>query len=334
MGWDGSKETVFCFDARTGRLLWKQSYPCADIVQWPGTRATPTISGDSVFTLGQHGSLRSWGVDDGKPRWTLQLDRRYEPDVDYGFAWSPLVTGDAVILSGGSRGLAVHRETGQFLWGNDGGRGACVSPVPFDLAGRHGVAVVTTAPDRNSVTLFGIEPRTGRELWRSPPWREKWGAVCVDLLVQDGRVFVSSAEQYIRGARFRIDDRTLVEEWSNTRLASYTGACVVIGDGLFGITKAGVLKCLDWNTGAEKWAQRGFGGHGSLMAASGQLLVQASDSGELVVVKASSEGYQESRRLRVFSGKPVTFTAPALADGRIYCRSYEGEVVCLNLAGR
>ena len=155
-----------------------------------------------------------------------------------------------------------------------------------------------------------------------------------DLLVQDGRVFVSSAEQYVRCARFLIRDKELVEEWTNTRLASSTGACVLIGRGRFGVTKAGVLKCLDWNTGAEKWVQRGFGSHRTLIAAGGQLIVQTSDSGQLVVVKASSKGYHESRCLRVFSGKPATFTAPSLADGRIYCRSYEGEVVCFNLAGR
>lgn len=32
MGWDGSQDTVFCFDAAQGKLVWKQSYPCQTAV--------------------------------------------------------------------------------------------------------------------------------------------------------------------------------------------------------------------------------------------------------------------------------------------------------------
>ena len=51
MGWDGTKDTLFCFDAVTGRLNWSQSYPCGPILQWPGPRATPTVHGDTVFAF-------------------------------------------------------------------------------------------------------------------------------------------------------------------------------------------------------------------------------------------------------------------------------------------
>ena len=45
LGWDGSQDTVWCFDASDGKLIWKRSYDSGDIKQWPGPRATPTISG-------------------------------------------------------------------------------------------------------------------------------------------------------------------------------------------------------------------------------------------------------------------------------------------------
>ena len=71
MGWDGKNDTVFCFDAATGKLLWKQSYSCGDIVQWSGPRATPTVDGDTVYTLGQHGQLHAWHAVTGKKLWVL-----------------------------------------------------------------------------------------------------------------------------------------------------------------------------------------------------------------------------------------------------------------------
>ena len=134
MGWDGEHDSVFCFDAVTGRLNWKQSYPCTTILQWPGPRATPTVDGDTVFTLGQHGQLRAWDTRTGQPRWQRDLPEDYNPDVDYGFAWSPLVEpagtgtddrdGDLLILNAGSRGLAIRARDGSIAWGADCKKGA------------------------------------------------------------------------------------------------------------------------------------------------------------------------------------------------------------------
>ena len=66
-------------------------------------------------------------------------------------------------------------------------------------------------------------------------------------------------------------------------------------------------------------------------AADGNLLIQTGAAGKLVVVAADPAGYRELRQTTVFEGLPETYTAPVLANGRIYCRSYAGEVVCLQL---
>ncbi len=334
MGWDGKQDTVFCLDADTGAVRWKQSYPCAGIHQWPGPRATPTVDGEAVYTLSQHGLLNAFAAADGRKRWSVQLPGSYNPDVDYGFAWSPLVEGDLLILGAGSRGLALDKRTGKYAWGNDGRHGACASAVPFTLGGVRGVAVITVDPGRDSASLVGVEAATGKVLWRHGGWPEKWGAACTDLLVHDGKVFVTTAEQYHRCARFTIDGGRLKPDWSSAKMKSYTGGCVLVGGHVYGVSTPGILKCLDWETGAEKWGQRGFGNHGALTTADNKLLVQTSDGGELVVVEAAPGAYRELRRATVFAREENTFTAPVLANGRVYCRSYAGEVVCLDLRKR
>jgi len=42
--------------------------------------------------------------------------------------------------------------------------------------------------------------------------------------------------------------------------------------------------------------------------------------------------YRELRRMKVFADEASSFTPPVLAEGRIYCRSYAGEVACLAAA--
>jgi outer membrane protein assembly factor BamB len=331
MGWDGQQDTVYCFDAGSGALRWQQSYPSKTIFQWPGPRATPTVDGDVVYTLGQWGRLNAWDAATGKNRWSVPLPESYNPDIDYGFAWSPLVEGDLLILAAGKNGLAIDKNTGRFAWGNDGQHGACASPVPYQLAGRRGVALITTNPGRDSVSLVGVDPRSGMPLWRSAPWEEKWGAACVDLLVAEGKVFITTAEQHLRCARLSIRDHRLEEDWSNKNLSTYTGGCVLLDGHIYAVDKRGILKCLDWTSGELKWHERGFGEFGALTAADGQLIIQNSDNGEVVVAEASPHGFRPLRRTKVFAENERTFTVPVLANGRLYCRSYQGELVCLRI---
>ena len=332
MGWDGKEDTVFCLDATTGAVRWKQSYPCGDIVQWSGPRSTPAVDGQMVFTLGQHGQLRAWDAATGAPRWAVDLPKSYQPDADYGFTWSPLVEGGLLVLGTGSKGLALRAKDGSFAWGNDGKAGACVSPMPFTLDGVRGVAVVAMDPSRDSVSVVGVELATGRELWRTEPWREKWGAACSDLVLHEGRVFLSTAEQHKLCAQFQFSPGPVREVWSNRKLSTYTGNVVLLADHLYGVDKTGILKCLDWQSGEERWAQRGFEEHGTLIAADGKLIIQSGKSGTLAIVEATSAGYRELRRMKVFTESAASFTAPVLARGRLYCRSYAGEIICLSLA--
>lgn len=91
----------------------------------------------------------------------------------------------------------------------------------------------------------------------------------------------------------------------------------------------GILKCVDWNSGKERWIQRGFDERGTLIAADGQLLVQTGATGKLLAAAADPAVYRELRQMTVFNDQPETYTAPVLPNAR----SYAGEVVCVQLNG-
>jgi outer membrane protein assembly factor BamB len=86
------------------------------------------------------------------------------------------------------------------------------------------------------------------------------------------------------------------------------------------------LKCMDWETGETVWSVDDLS-PGGLSIADGKLIL-ITESGELIVAPAKSQGWQPIGRGQVIEGK--CRTVPVLSGGRIYCRSVQGDVVCVD----
>jgi outer membrane protein assembly factor BamB len=76
-----------------------------------------------------------------------------------------------------------------------------------------------------------------------------------------------------------------------------------------------------------KWAHEGLGA-GSVTLAGGKLLA-LSDKGKLMIAPASPGGYVELAAAQILEGK--CWTVPVLANGRIYARNADGELVCIDV---
>ena len=87
-----------------------------------------------------------------------------------------------------------------------------------------------------------------------------------------------------------------------------------------------ILTCIDFDSGAVNWKQRGFN-QGSLLAADGKLIIYG-ERATLALAEISPGGYQEISKTQVLDDQ--TWTIPTLADGRLFVRNQK-ELVCLNL---
>jgi outer membrane protein assembly factor BamB len=86
---------------------------------------------------------------------------------------------------------------------------------------------------------------------------------------------------------------------------------------------------MSYKTGEVKWAQKGMD-TGSLMLADGKLII-LSESGTLVIALASPEGFTELASAQILTDK--CWTMPVLANGRIYARNANGQLVCIDVSG-
>ena len=330
LGNDGDKtETVYCFDAATGAPVWKHSYPCVLDPQFyeGGPSSTPTVDGDRVYTLSRKGDLFCLDAAKGTVVWSKNVHTDLGNEIPtWGFAGSPLVTDDLLILDVGSAGLALKKQTGDVIWHSDKTVPGYSTPGLFNSGGTR-VAVIAAAQ-----TIEAFKPADGKSVW-SFPWKTQYDVNAADPIVSGGKMFVSSG--YGHGcALVDISSGKPTVIWQNKNLRNHINSSVLWQGFLYGVDDVSnskyELKCLAWDTGEVKWSEPKFG-KGSLIIADGKI-IGLSDKGELMVAEASPAGFKTISHAQILGGK--CWTTPVLSNGRIYCRNVRGDLVCVDVSGK
>ena len=332
-GHKAGQDTVWCFEAASGKVAWSHSYaaPLGDKFFEGGMTGTPTIHGGKVFHLSRQGDFFCFELSSGKILWQKQLAKELGVTLpDWGFASSPLVEGELLILNVGGSGTALDRETGRVIWTSDKEMAGYATAVPFELGGLGGPRCVAIFTRRECVA---VEVANGKVRWRQK-FVSNYDTNAGAPVIHDGTLFLSAYN--VPGVMLNAVDGTPVAGWATTTRVHFN-AGVVIGGNLFAFhgqagKPDGELRCLEWKTGATKWAAKGLG-VGSLMAADGKLII-LSEKGELVVAEVSAAEFKPLARAQVLGGK--CWAVPVLANGRIYCRNAAGDLVCVDvsIAGR
>ncbi|HXT39589.1 MAG TPA: PQQ-binding-like beta-propeller repeat protein [Candidatus Angelobacter sp.] len=324
-GNDGRQDTVYCFDANTGAVVWKYSYdaPIDPHYYEGGTSATPTVDDNKTYTIGKRGQVFCFDAATGKVVWSKNLAGETGAKVpEWGFAGSALVEGGLVIFNAGDAGAALDRESGKVVWSNGRGSAGYSSPILFDQGGRRSVLMMALR------SIVAVDPKTGRELWQYP-WKTLYDVNAADPVITGDRTLVSSG--YDHGcALLRVatgGNPALL--WQNKNLRNHFSSSLIVGDSVFGFDES-ELKCLELQSGNVRWTERSLG-KGSLMASDGKLIVLG-EKGQLVVADASPSAFKPLARAQVIGGK--CWTAPVLANGKIYCRNAKGDVVCVDVSGK
>lgn len=329
MGNKEDRDTVYCFDAASGKEIWKHVYdePLDPRYYEGGTSSTPTVDGDTVYTLSRKGKLFALDAATGTERWSRNVAREMDLDVpEWGFAGSPLVEGDLLLINAGTQGAAINKKTAGVVWSTGKKASGYSTPVPFDANGRRAVVLF------GAQHLAAIDVKNGKEIWRFP-WKTSYDVNAADPIISGEKMFVSSGYR-TGGALLSLAGGRPSVVWKNQNMHNQLNACVLIENHLYGTSgqsgHAGDLRCVDFNTGEVKWKEASAG-LGALMAADGKLIV-LSEKGELIIAQATPEKLKPVARAQVLGGK--CWTTPVLSHGRIYCRNSQGSLVCVDVSAK
>jgi outer membrane protein assembly factor BamB len=317
------KDVVFCFDAVTGGQIWTYSYPEPLDPKYyeGGTSATPTVAENRVYTLSKTGDALCLDADTGKLIWeTNILKETGAENTTWGLAGSPLIVDNMVVYNAGSQATALDKSTGKLLWSPGGKAGGYATAVPCELNGKK--QLVNFGFDN----VAGLETASGEIIW-SYPWKTRHDVNAADPIITGDRVFISSG--YGTGcALLKVENNKATKLWQNRNMRNKMNPSVLYQGHIYGVDEGGELRCLDLETGGIVWAQDGFG-MGSLMVADGKLIVLG-EKGNLVIAAASPEGFRQISGAQILSGSRC-WSVPVLANGRIYARNAEGDMVCLDV---
>ena len=319
---DGT-DTVFCFDAAKGTVLWRHSYACElqPLSYEGGPGATPAVDGGRVFTFSKDGHLFCLDAQKGSVVWTKKFAPWPLQEGDWKNNWryagSPLVIGGRLFMSLGQAGMALNKKDGTVLWQSPAGHPGYSSPVPFLSGTKPALAFFS------GHAVIGVDADTGKRLWEIP-WHTEWDFNAADPVIHDGKLFVSSGNNAGCGL-YDIAANPPRELWRNKNLKTPMGSSVLWQGNLYGFNDAD-LACVEWATGMKKWSEPSIR-RGSLIVADSKLLLLC-ERGNLVVAEATDKAYQPLSQMQALSGR--CWTTPVLSHGLIYARNAAGEVVCLD----
>ena len=326
----GEEEIVACYRLASGEPVWTYR----DRVRFwesnggAGPRATPTLDRGRLFAFGATGLLNALDAASGERIWSRDVSVDSQIAVpDWGFASSPLLVGDLVIVAAAGKLLAYDRTTGSPRWsGPDGGPGYS-SPQLLTIGGVPQVLLLTG----RGAAAFA--PSDGARLWELTVPASGMAATIVqpaqtdegDILVGDGE-----ASRMRRVAATPGPDGWRVEErWASNGLKPLFNDFVVHKGHAYGFDGT-ILSAIDVTDGRRTWKGGRYGNGQLLLLADQDLLLVISEDGDLALVSATPQAFNEvAPRVAAIEGK--TWNHPVLAGDVLLVRNGE-EMAAFRLA--
>jgi len=344
------QERILCFDASSGKLLWRHVYACAysGISYRAGPRAAVTIHDGRAYALGSMGHLHCLAAATGAVLWHRDLNAEYAIQMPiWGISAAPLVEGDLLILHiGGASNagvVALDRVTGEERWRALPDRATYSTPIVIDQAGKRVVVCWTAA------RVAGLDVVTGELLWEAAFSEPSRLIGVADPIVDGQRLLVSDFWQGTMMLRLATERAAISQFWSRRgaserqtdALHAMITTPILAGAHIFGVDSYGELRCLEAATGDRVWESLELlpkSRWGTIhMVRNRDKTWMFTEKGELAITRLSPQGLEIISRSKLIEPskqqhpRGVVWSHPAFANRRIFIRN-DHELVCADLA--
>ncbi len=316
----GDEEVVACYNLTTGKPVWSHRDAARfwELAGGAGPRGTPAVSNGRVYTMGATGIVNALDARDGSVVWTRNAATDTGATLPrWGFAGSPLVVEDQVIIAASGRLVAYDSATGKPAWTAQTGGGGYSSPQLMTIGG---VAQVLLA---SAAGISSFAPADGKQFWAAPLTGSR---IVQPALTADGDVLMTVGDEGGLGQsglrRIAVAPGsggwTVQERWTSRGLKPKFNDLVVHKGHAYGFDGS-ILSCIDLADGTRKWKGGRYGTGQLVLLPDQDLLMVLSEEGELALVKATPDQFKELARFPVLEGK--TWNHPVLVGNVLLVRN-------------
>ena len=317
----GNDEIVAAYRVITGAPVWRHRDPVRfyESNGGAGPRATPTISNGRAYTFGATGVLNALDERTGAVIWSRNVATDSKTEVPmWGFASSPLVIDDEVVVAAAGTLAAYDIASGKPRWFGPAGGMSYSSPHRITIDGVPQIVLLSGG------SATSVAPGDGTVLWKHM-WGD--GAIVQPGVTENGNLLINSltttggqgirrlAISHDRGKAWTVDER-----WTSTGLKPYYNDFVVHKGYAFGFDGS-ILACIDLADGSRKWKGGRYGAGQMVLLADQDLLLVISEEGELALVSATPDQFKEIARFKVVDGK--TWNHPVVVGDILLVRNGE-----------
>jgi outer membrane protein assembly factor BamB len=313
----GSDEVVACYKVSTGEPVWTHRDPARfwESNAGAGPRATPTLSNGRVYAFGATGIVNALDAGSGAVVWSRNAGVDTDVKVpDWGFASSPLVLDDLVVVAAAGKLAAYDIATGEPRWFGPNGRYGYSSAhlVTIDKVPQ---ILLTSGP---GITSLGLD---GAKLWE---FALPAGARIVQpAIAAEGDLLVGEGEGH-NLHRIAVSHGsggwTVEERWNSNGLKPYFSDFVVHNGYAYGFD-GNILACIDLKDGKRVWKGGRYGSGQLVLLTDQDVLLVLSEEGGLALAAATPGQFKELARFPAIEGK--TWNHPALVGDVLLVRNGE-----------
>ena len=333
----GKQDVLKCLDLNTGQKLWTYAYDAPGRVSHPGSRSTPAIDGDYVYTCGSFGDVYCFDQRTHKPLWNKNIWKDFDSGrpPQWAITQNPLVYKDCVILASQTANagiVAYDKLTGRLKWASEAlpGQPGYVSPKIVNIDGEDHLVMIT-AHNKNGKggAVVGLDPRTGKKLWSYTNWQCK---IPIPNITQvgDRRLFITGGYQ-AGSAMIEIsrnsNSYTVTEIYKTDDFGTHCHPPVLYKGYLYAHcttnTRRDGMVCMDldgnvkWKTGRSPVFDKG-----GFLLADGLIFSLDGRKGILYLIEPDPSGFKPLASVKLL-GNNECWGPLALSDGKLLIRDQE-----------
>ncbi len=322
-GEQDSTSLLFAFDLQ-GNLLWKSPNGKEFMGEgfsstYPGSRSTPTVVNDLVYTTSGKGRIACFETETGTKKWSKDIVKDFGGlDSYFGYTESLVVDDNKVYcFPGGEKNntLALDRFTGEIIWSNKAMQDtfSYCSPIMVELPERK----VLLTHSRHY--LYALDVETGMIMGSYFIDHYQYdGEHCNSPVYADGYIYFVGNEKEDGAIRLKLTgEGKISEDWKNAKVKNNFNGFVKVGGHLFTMVKGNKLLALDIETGEV--AAEAKVANGSIIYADNKFFCYGMN-GDVNLVSFTNNQFGIKGTFKVESGTGQHFAHPVLSNGVLYIR--------------